>query len=152
MEEFMKRECGSIMLQPVAPQGDAQGWSDDDDDGGRRADNVQFAESLQTTPGKYHVLQIAIFVSHTLSLVYLLYISHYVPTSWMLPLRLIMVLVLSLGISHIQCLPLYCLLHLLHLFPHLPHFPASLTLLFLSHLPHIGWILILNTSNSRSPH
>jgi hypothetical protein len=68
----MKRRRGSIALQPATPQGDAQGWSDDDDvDGGHRADSVQFAGSLQTTPGRYHIFRTVIFVFLALSLPYL---------------------------------------------------------------------------------
>lgn len=53
IKEFMRKERGGIAPQPVAPQGDAQGWSDDDaSDGEHHTGGVQFAESLQTTPGK----------------------------------------------------------------------------------------------------
>jgi hypothetical protein len=67
------------MLQPMTPQGDTQGWSDNDDgNGGHHTDGVQFAGSMQTTPSRYHIFRTVIFVFLALSL---LYLSSYISRS-----------------------------------------------------------------------
>src|SRR5882762_9062747 len=53
------------------PQGNAQGWSDHgNNDGEHCMEGVQFAQSLQTTPGKYHNLHIVTVVPPTTSLLF----------------------------------------------------------------------------------
>jgi hypothetical protein len=71
VEEFATRGRRNTALQPAVPHGDAQGWSDgEDDDKGPHADGVQFAESLQTTPGKYCDLHSFVLASLAPSLAY----------------------------------------------------------------------------------
>jgi hypothetical protein len=82
VKEFMKKERRGFALQPAAPQGDAQGWSDDEAyDGEHRGGGVQFAESLQTTPGKYYNVYFAILDTSHESLLFLptSHLSHISP-------------------------------------------------------------------------